>query len=130
MSLVTDLITQITSNSSTFTTVEHAWTMEPFEQPDINAPAIFIFTGKEQSKPSITDMCTVQECTKEVDIMYVCAVADVEAIQTEINSLVQGWQYNSNYLPLEHSRSEPQEIKGNYMWMLEIFTTTYQRRST
>ena len=130
MSLVTDLITHIDSNSTTFKSVALAWTMQPFDNADDNAPAVFVFHGKEESKPSKSDMCVIQESTREVNVMFVCAIADSETIQAEINSLVQGWQYSSNYTPLEHKFSEPQEIKGNFIWVLETFLTTYQRRSS
>lgn len=130
MSLITDLIAHIEANSSTFVSVDLAWTMQPFDDPTVNAPAIFIYQGKEESKPSKSDMCVIQESVKEVNVMHVCPIVDGETIQAEINSLVQGWQYNSNHTPLEHKFSEPQEIRGEYMWVLETFLTTYQRRSS
>jgi len=130
MSLINDLITYICENSSTFNTIEHAWSMQPFDDPENNAPALLLFPGKQKSSDNRSEICTVQECNKDINIFIIAEISELEAIIDEVNSLVQGWQYNSNHLPMMHLEGDPQEIKGKYIWFLETYTTTYQRRSS
>lgn len=130
MSLITDLITHITTNSSTFNRVEHAWTMEAIDEHTNEVPALFLSHGIETSLEASTSPVVNQQTTKEINIYIVCDSSELESIMSEVNSLVQGWQYDQYHTQMMHKKGLPQDINGKYIWYMETYYTKYHRRSS
>jgi len=128
--MIADLIAQLENNTSSFDTIEYSWTMQPFDDPTTNAPAIYVFHGDETSYPGNLDNCVSQESIVEVGVFIIGDHTTMDALKAEVRSALLGWQYSSAYTGLEHKKGTLQHITAKYVWWLDMFVTTTNLRGT
>lgn len=128
--MIDQLIQRLTDETTSFNTISYSWTMQPFDDPKTNAPALYVFHGDETSYPGSLDNCVSQSSIWEFGIFIIGDHTDLDTLKAEVRSALLGWQFNSECTGLEHKKGVLQHITANYVWWLDMFVTTTNLRGT
>lgn len=103
--------------------IEHAWTMEPIEDPENNSPALFTLI-KDGNASSELDMCNSQEIDEYVYLWYVVKHELLEQARNQVYNCILGWQYQPQYTGLSLVDFGVQYLDGVYIEWMEKYATS------
>jgi len=128
--MITDLIAHLTSETTSFVTIENARDLQPVSTQSNELPALFVFRGDSTLQRSNADNRISQRRDQVISLYLVCSHNDVEALENEIFDALLGWQYTADYSSLQAIKSEVISITGQTVWHQLDFTTWNQLRET
>ena len=123
--MINQFIQRLETELGDFKRVDHAWDVEPFKDVDAaDMPIALAFVASDSSEESNADSCGVkQRMTRELWVYTVCATDELEDRRAELFDAALGWQAGPEWYPLQHRRGETRQIRGNYIWWLDVFAT-------
>jgi len=126
--VVPQIIAHLQANTTSFPTIQNAWTMEPVEDLSAAVPALYLFPGEFDADPDIGMSCPQQLIVKNVDIFLVCTPGDFDSLFLELWNTLVGYQVDPYHDGLAMSRSFTERITGQYLWRHNIFVTRRKYR--
>lgn len=122
--MINELLAALTSAGTGYTTIAHAWDLEPVEEVESITPAIFLYLGKTKGLDRDGDSCVETAESRSVVVITVCKYADLETLRNQAKAVIRGYQVNQNQTPLLLAEGETVKIKGEYIWWQDIYITT------
>lgn len=127
--MISETVTRLQAELANFTTVDHAWNLEPVDDVQAAIPACWAFRGEDDSEPSLdSTACVTQLSTIQMHVFTVCDWQDLDARRDELMTALIGWEPTADLAPFEHHRGETAKIKGSTVWWLDIFITSRHLR--
>lgn len=120
--MIDDFITYLTNNTESFTTIEHAWTMEPVESINDQVPALYPFRDEDSAAGDGTDKVVARMMTRIIRVQIVCRIADFDALQSELYGAALGWSAGPAFTELAPEGGNMLALKGSLFWWEERFS--------
>lgn len=122
--MIPTIIAAITAAGTDFTTIEHAWSLEPVDHLESAAPALYLYEGAGKGLDSDADSCVQNVEVRSVVCLMVCKWASLETLRNQAKAVVRGYQFASTQTPLKLAASETVSINGEYIWRKDTYVTT------
>ena len=128
--MISELITFLEANTSSFTTIDHAWDTEPVDQVREIIPALFVFPGEDNTESDGTDYLVSKMLHSDINIYIVCLNTELEALKTELRATVLGWNAGAAYTDTELVSGKPISLKGGIVWWHEVYRNARNIRAS
>lgn len=119
--MINELITHLIANTSNFTSIDHAWTLEPVDNVNDKIPILYVFAGEDTAGESADDNLVAKMLTHVTHIYIVCAIADLDARKTELREAAMGWSAGTNYTDLALISGRVIGLKGGVVWWEDLY---------
>ncbi len=105
------------ANTTSFPTIENAWTMVPVEDLSAAVPALYVYPGPRSAETDLWETnCFRQRITKAIHIFIVCTPDGFESLWTEVWNALAGYQIDNQYQGLAVAEGGVQKLTGQYLW--------------
>jgi len=121
--MIPAIIAELDAADTGFVTVDHALDMEPVENLSADVPAIYVLEGVSKGLDEDGDSCVDQAEVRSVVSFIVCKWADLEGLRNQAKSVLRGFQFKPEQRPLKFASSRTVQIKGEYIWREDVYTT-------
>jgi hypothetical protein len=122
--MIPEIIVHLQSNTTSFPTIENAWTMVPVEDLSAAVPALYVYPGSRSAEANLGETtCYRQRITKSVNVFLVCQPADFETLWLELWNALVGFQIDAQYEGLGFTGGGVQKLTGQYLWWRDTYQT-------
>jgi len=123
MTVMSQVLAQLTTELTSFNTVKSAWTSKPLANFDEELPAAMAYLDAMESEPSPYMNETIQPCERRIAVLIVCAADDLEARQQEVFDAMVGFQLTDGaWEPFEHLAGNNIQINESIVWWRELYS--------
>ncbi len=119
--MIGDLITFLEANTESFSTIDHAWETEPVENVRELVPALFVFPGDDSTEEDGTDYLVSKRLHREINVYLVCAIADLDSLQTELRTALIGKALAPQYTDFALVSGKTISLKGGLIWWQDTY---------
>ena len=124
--MVPQIITHLQANTTSFPTIQNAWTMEPVEDLSADIPALYVYHGARSADPELGETtCYRQRITKTVHVFIVCEPDDFETLWNEVWTALVGYQVDPWSEGLAFLEGNVVKQTGQHLWWRD----TWQSKS-
>ncbi|CAE7161651.1 unnamed protein product [Symbiodinium microadriaticum] len=106
-----------------FSTVGHAWTINPVEKLKDAMPVAYVFAGDETFGDQADDLITAKMMTERIVVYIVCENADLSDRKSDVRTAAIGWSPGAAYTDLAPVSGRLIDIKGSAYWWEYVFET-------
>jgi len=119
--MINTLLTFLIANTSNFTAISHAWTLDPVDNLDVKTPILYVYAGEDTAGEEAGDQLVAKMLTQTIHIYIVCDIADLDARKSELRGAAIGWSAGTNYTDLALVSGRVIGLKGAVVWWEEIY---------
>lgn len=122
--MIPSIIAELEAADTGFITIGHALSLEPVKNLEDETPAIYLFEGEGKGLDEPGDSCVNHVEVRSVVAFIVCKWVDLETLRDQSKAVIRGYQFKPEQTPLLLASSSTVDIKGEYIWRKDIYTTT------
>jgi len=131
---VSEVIARVNEKTTTLMTeAQHAWSTEPIDQFDLEAPTVLVYPGQQFSSQTQDSPTCRQQTSISVVLLIVVPIDNIAPVVQDVHNAVVGWQvapeYDKfTYIMRNYPYGSPLEIKAGYMWWQMAIESSYLHR--
>ncbi len=123
------VINYLVSKGLSFTTIDHAWTMEPVDKLDVPTPMLLVYPGQVGAQPSQFALRVIQDGSEQTVFLIICKSAELKSLEEELRLAFLGYEMSEHHSGMEFVGGAPEGIRGQYIWWKCTFQTQLQYRA-
>lgn len=124
-----EIICHLQGLTTDYSSIQHAWTMEPVAELNAEAPLLLLLPGNVSAQPSDGDNFVSQQAQERVICITVCKMADLGKLRAQLLEAMIGLQLSEYHAMMEYVNGNSEGVHGDYLWWKDVFSADTHYRS-
>jgi len=117
------VIARINAECPVFVTVDEAWFAQPIDDLGAETPAALVYLANDNAAGEIETLRPVQATTLSYGVWILAPRAQFREARRQVRAALFGHAVDADHNPFGFAGGETADIRGEFVWWREFWTT-------